>query len=393
MKLLVIGLGRINIKNKDGGAIRLFNVLRHLIQRGVSVDVLIPKRDLRNFHDYRVKANFHLLSDPRWMRNSVVLLYGWRIIHGLLFVLGYKNKVDIVYSASDFWHDFLPALTYKLKNPSAKLVICLFLMAPPPWKRYEDMYTSRISFPRLWTAVFYITQRFTILLGKFFCDGFFVLNERDKEKLVSFGASKEKIFVVSMGIDMSKKIHKEIAKKYEGIFLGRLHPQKGLSDLLAIWQKVVTERPKAKLVIIGGGSSNDMRKLLKDIKRRRLTNNINYLGYLDGQQKIRVLLQSKVMLMPSHYESWGQVIVEGLAARLPVVAYNLPIFYKIFGENVVLVNLYDINEFSRAVLNLLSDSSKNFLKSDRDISSVRIYSWDNVGEHDYLNLKSFLHDE
>ena len=390
MNTLVVGLGRINIKNKDGGAIRLYNVLRRFIVRKVEVDVLIPERDLGNFRDHRVKANFHLLTDPRWMGDNIVLLYTWRIVRGVLFALNYNQKADIVYSASDFWHDFLPALAYKLKNPSKKLVTCLFLMAPPPWKKYEDMYSNRISFPRLWTTVFYITQRFTILLGKFFGDAFFVLNETDKEKLISFGILQKKVFVVSMGVDIPKKFSKDVTKKFDGIFLGRLHPQKGLSDLLEIWQRVVVERPKAKLAIIGGGSANDIRKLLTDIEQHGLMNNIKYLGYLDGQDKERILFESRIMLVPSHYESWGQVLIEGVAAGLPVITYKLPIFSKVFGNNIISVELFNIKKFAQAVLKLLPGQSRGSEIFVVRPSFIYKYSWNIIAEREIVLFNNLL---
>jgi len=389
MTLFVVGLGRINVKNKDGGSIRLYHVLREFIRKGVAVDVCIPERDASNFRDYGVLARFHLLIDPRWMGDNVVLLYTWRIIRGILFTLTYTQHVDIIYAASDFWHDFLPALTYKLIHPRTKLVTCLFLMAPPPWKRYEDMYTNRVSFPSLWRILFWATQRITIWVGKYFCDAFLVLNDVDASALKQQGIPAHNEFVVSMGVDVPNRFQNKEKKIYDGVFLGRLHPQKGIHDLFMIWQYVVKDSPKARLAIMGGGSAKDIDVLKHEINASGLAKNVLYHGYVDGVKKYRILRQSKVMLVPSHYESWGQVIAEGLVFGLPVLCYDLPTTLQIFKNSVITVMRWDKVKFAHQVISNLITYGDRQRERER-MNFVQQFSWKRVSDNDFRILNTII---
>ena len=62
--------------------------------------------------------------------------------------------------------------------------------------------------------------------------------------------------------------------------------------------------------------------------------------------------------MPSTYESWGIVIGEALACRIPVVAYDLAAYRPIFGDLVNYVPCFDLQQFqdiaSRVLLNARS---------------------------------------
>ena len=55
-----------------------------------------------------------------------------------------------------------------------------------------------------------------------------------------------------------------------------------------------------------------------------LSNNINYLGYVTGDEKYSILAQSRIFLFPSYYESAPQAPLEAMKCGLPVVAYDLP---------------------------------------------------------------------
>ena len=56
----------------------------------------------------------------------------------------------------------------------------------------------------------------------------------------------------------------------DAVFVGRLHPTKGIFDLVEIWKKVVNEKPNAKAIIIGGGGINENKKLKSSIKKAHL---------------------------------------------------------------------------------------------------------------------------
>jgi glycosyltransferase involved in cell wall biosynthesis len=385
MKILVVGLGRINVDNKDGGSIRLYKVLRYLIRAKVNVQVMLPVRDLRNFIEYKVNASFRIIREPHILPDNIFFIYFWRIIAGCISIIEIKKIPDIVYSASDFWHDSIPAYLFKIIHPQVKLVTCLFLIAPSPNKRYENMFSDIQTLPRISTLIFYVTQRITILIGKRICDLFLVLNEFDKLRLISYGIDKNNIKVVSMGIDNQSIRPSPIL--FEACYLGRFHPQKGIDDLFPIWINIIKKYPKARLAVIGGGLTKDIIEFMNKIEKNKLSKNIIYLGYRDGVSKYKILRSSRILLVPSHYESWGQVIIEGLSVGLSVIAYRLPVYSEIIRNNIITVTPYNLTEFADKIIDYLSKPPKKLRYVKK---SLNRYLWSKVCLNEFNKLKKLL---
>lgn len=378
MKILVIGLGRINVKNKDGGAIRLYQILKRFMDFGAEADVFIPQRDIPNFKAYGIRTNLTVIKDPI-NRSSTVVLYLYRTLKALFLVAKLRIKYDLVYCPSDFWHDTIPSFYYKILHPGCRLVTCVFLIAPPLFKDYESMYTHKIVLPKMRQTVFYLTQLITIYFGKFLTDTWLVLNRYDKDSLVKRGIEPEKVRIVSMGVDKIKLPAQ--SKKYSACFVGRLHPQKGINDLIAIWKKIIEKKNDATLVIIGGGSKKDIAALKKRIINNNLGSSIRYLGYMDGGAKFEIINQSRIVLVPSRYESWAQVIAEALAMDLPVVAYDLPVYRDLFSDYLQTVPVGDVDKFAKLTLSILENYDK--LKNNGSGEFIKSkYNWDVVARRE-----------
>lgn len=96
-------------------------------------------------------------------------------------------------------------------------------------------------------------------------------------------------------------------------FAGRLEVRKGLVDLVRAWKIVAQALPQAWLVIAGKGADEDRaREALGDTPR------VKWLGYRSDVPSILASLD--VLVVPSHWEGFGLIAAEGLAAGVPVVA-------------------------------------------------------------------------
>ncbi|OGG99703.1 MAG: hypothetical protein A2600_07850 [Candidatus Lambdaproteobacteria bacterium RIFOXYD1_FULL_56_27] len=360
MKIFMPALGRVNTQNRDGSEVRTTEILKRWLQQGVQVDCLLPKRQVRVFESQGLLGlKYQLLPDPTESESehlgNVLFLYLTRMVKGMF--ASFARDYQVIYGPSDFLVDLLPALACRSKNPQAKLVVCLFLVAPKPWRGYEGHYSGKLKRPSLRGLLYYFTQRLAIGLIRGFGGTFLVLNNQDNQALVEAGCRPESVKTVPMGVDVS--LYKAPADQAEplldGLFIGRLHPQKGLPDLLLVWRAVVDQRPGAKLGIIGGGSEEMKAWLESETRRLGLVENVEYLGFRQGEEKIGYLHRSRCFLMPSHYESWGMTAVEAMAAGLPVVAYDLPVFREIFPQGMIQVPFTDTGAFAQKVLELLED--------------------------------------
>lgn len=103
------------------------------------------------------------------------------------------------------------------------------------------------------------------------------------------------------------------------LFTGRLEPRKGVLVLIQAWSEVSRALPDAQLVICGDGPQAEEARSL--VERLALGNTVQLLGAVDEAEKLRQLGTATVFCAPSLYgESYGLVLVEAMAAGVPVVA-------------------------------------------------------------------------
>jgi glycosyltransferase involved in cell wall biosynthesis len=94
-------------------------------------------------------------------------------------------------------------------------------------------------------------------------------------------------------------------------FLGRIHPIKGIVELLAAWDQCHTE---GWTLCIAGPDEANM------FAGKTVPPNIKLLGSLNSTQKYEFLAQSTVLILPSHSENFGIVVPEALSVGTPVIA-------------------------------------------------------------------------
>lgn len=103
----------------------------------------------------------------------------------------------------------------------------------------------------------------------------------------------------------------------QALFISRLHPKKGLMNLIAAWNEV---RPKDwKLTIIGPGETSYVNELREAISRLGLNHAIELLGPVWGEERFRCYWAADLFVFPSFSENFAMVVAEALACEAPVI--------------------------------------------------------------------------
>lgn len=101
------------------------------------------------------------------------------------------------------------------------------------------------------------------------------------------------------------------------VFLGRVHPVKGLGNLLRAWAKC---QPRQWILQIAGpDEGGHLGEVLGLAKRLGITNQVQYLGEFDDQAKWDVFHGADLFVLPSFTENFGIVVAEALSQGLPVI--------------------------------------------------------------------------
>lgn len=100
------------------------------------------------------------------------------------------------------------------------------------------------------------------------------------------------------------------------IFLGWLVPEKGIYDIVDAMPDVLKKFPDAKFVFAG---PKDASALVAYIADRGLDGAGCVVGWISGETRLRLLRTSRVLILPSYTEGVPNVILEAMAARVPVI--------------------------------------------------------------------------
>lgn len=300
---------------------------------------------------------------------GVIGAYILRSIEGVIVSPKYKGRA-CTYSATDILPDVIPAVAIKILNGNVRMVCWIFHLIP----HYSTRPGSKLK-----NIISYMSQQVSLSLVKRYSNAIFVDNAGLKEDLICLGFHEKNITVVPLGIDIKaiKEAQPIPAVTYDACYLGRLHVTKGILDLIEIWHDVVKNVNTANLVIVGGGATeNTMHEISEKIHRYKLEKNISFLGWLPHDKIYPVLKSSKVFVFPSHEEGFGIALCEAMAAGLPAVVYDLPVFREVFPRGVTKVNVGDYPAFASAIISLLQNENFRQKESRDAIEVASKYDWE-----------------
>jgi glycosyltransferase involved in cell wall biosynthesis len=103
------------------------------------------------------------------------------------------------------------------------------------------------------------------------------------------------------------------------LFLGRVHPKKGLDVLIAAFREIVTGRRRSVLVIAGTGEADYLGRLRAENQDLVDAGRLAFAGHLSGDDRDLALASADAFALTSHSENFGLAVAEAMAAGLPVV--------------------------------------------------------------------------
>ena len=144
-------------------------------------------------------------------------------------------------------------------------------------------------------------------------------------------------------------------------FIGRLEPRKGVWDLATAAREVVATAPEARFLFVGRIMSaiDDDGQSLDALRRRagRAANRLEFTGAVPAATIPGLLAETDVVVAPSHWESFGLVCCEALAAGRAVIASSAGGMREILddGRCGILVEPRQPRRLAAAIVRLLRD--------------------------------------
>jgi len=238
------------------------------------------------------------------------------------------------------------------------------------------------------------------------------VSESIKTEYLKLGISSNKIVSIPNGTNVSKIISlkvnvKNIRRKYgipidKYVFLsiGRNNPIKGYQYIPPIIKYLLKFRKDFIWVLFGKGTDslknmaveNGVGSYLKvfqeiGINKESVMGSNDYL--FPSKDVIEIYKAADIFIFPSLMESFGMVLLEAMAAGLPIVTTNAPGCRDLVKHEVngLISPVGDIHSMAFNILRLLEDDvlMKNIGKNG--INKSKLYEWENIADK-YLKVYS-----
>lgn len=181
------------------------------------------------------------------------------------------------------------------------------------------------------------------------------------------------------------------------LYLGRIHPKKGLPNLLQAWAALALAQKKDWVLVIAGWDQgvheNELKKLSNELG---VEDEVFFPGPLFDEQKAAAYHHADAFILPSFSEGLPMVVLEAWANRLPVVMTpqcNLPEGFdagaalKVYPEVVSITRgLEKLFSMNQDELTNLGENGYNMVKTTytwQEISAnlTKVYKWIIAGDH------------
>lgn len=125
------------------------------------------------------------------------------------------------------------------------------------------------------------------------------------------------VALIPNGVDMPSMVTHSQAGRRNFLFLSRIHPQKGLPDLVAAWALV--RRPGWRVVIAGPDEAGHLDEIRAQINALGLGSDFEFTGLVTGGRKEALFAEADVFVLPTYSENFGIAVAEALARGVPVI--------------------------------------------------------------------------
>ena len=306
-------------QSNSGGEVYDREVISRLCQKGVKVHTLLPKgRSYPQINNLKINHAFIRPMTPPHIFNAFVFPY---LLKTYLF-----TNFDILRVHNPYFVG-PAALLFKYMFPKIPLVLSHLHL--------EGGFNSTLD-------------RLTI--KKY--DHIITISKSTKNEIITnFNYPKSKISIAYPGVDSRFKPAKKINTNLTLLFLGGLKQRKNPIFLLNLLKNL--KNKNLKLVFAGTGPL--LKKLKVKTKLLGLTNQVEFLGFVSEQDKVKVYQSADILLLPSLKEGFGMTIAEAGACAVPAVGANHYSISEIIKDNQtgLLAKPNDLNDWVKKLIQLI----------------------------------------
>ena len=352
---------------------RLEGIGRYLFETVQSMAKQHPEDEFILFFDRPFDSSFLKLPNlkgilvPMATRHPVLIVwwFDWLLPKALQ-----KHEIDVFYSPDNF-------LSLMTKVPT--LLVChdLAYKSFPEGLRWDYQLFYEIFMPK------YLAKADKIITVSEFV-------KNDVIEKMQISSDKITVAYNALPTRENENIEKELglnnvhqlSEKPYFVFVGALHPRKNIVNLIKAFNQFSEQKNHShQLVIIGklAWKTDEIAKMME-------SEGVIHLQNVKDNQLMHVLKGAVAMVYPSFFEGFGIPILEGFAAKIPVITSGTSSMPEVGGKAVLLVDPHSVNDICDAMERLVED--KQLVKKLVELGDERLkdFNWKRSAKIIYKGL-------
>jgi len=219
-----------------------------------------------------------------------------------------------------------------------------------------------------------------------------VSNSTKNDMIDLFDVDEEKIRVVHVGVSQEfVKIDDPSAlscfRKGRGLpqrfvlFLGTIEKRKNLERLIDAFSMAVRKGGIPHKLVIAGKKGWLYKDLFKKIDDEGLRDKIVFISDMKQSELPLLYNLAELFIYPSIYEGFGLPVLESMACGTAVITSNVSSLPEVAGKAALLIDPYNIEEISSAMIKVLSDAALRGSMIEKGLVQAAQFSWKNCAKH------------
>jgi len=202
------------------------------------------------------------------------------------------------------------------------------------------------------------------------------------------GMPKDKIRVISTGIDVKKNLFKDSEKSRQEIrkelninpdtivvlYAGLIVPRKGIDKIIRIADKLRREN----IVFLLAGDGPKKREYEEKAEDFAVNDKVFFLGWRTDMHKL--YQASDVLLLPAEGEGLPGIVMEAMSRGVPCITSNIPCIPDLIedGKSGFLCDKGNVEEFAKRVKELANNRQKRESFASEALKNIKKFEWKEV---------------
>ena len=164
-------------------------------------------------------------------------------------------------------------------------------------------------------------------------------------------------------------------------YVGGMNAHKNILSLLKAMPRLITERPKLHLAIVGSTSGkgfwDNVPELMAFVKDNPpLSTHVHFTGYLPDEELVKLFASTDALVFPSLWEGFGLPAVEAMSCGVPVLASNLSSLPEVIGDAGLYFDPTSIDDIGDTIVRFFSDAALREKVTAAALPQSRKFTWE-----------------